>query len=668
MNIILKNPSMLWALWLIAIPIILHILNLRRHKTIYFSNVNILKYIEKESKNKSKLKDLLILLARILFITALVFAFAQPFIPSQTTVETSKEEVFIYIDNSFSMNSKGQNGPLLEEAKNIARNIVDAYGKNTLFSLITNNYTGLPNSKGKTIDAIGSVKSSPKQKQLNELFFQTQSSKQKHLYILSDFQKNALNVENIVADTISSYFFIPLKAESSKNISIDSCWFNSPYLIHGKNEELTVTLTNHSKQEIKDIPLQLYINDTTKAIQSLTIGAKKSVSAKLAFLNNYKGDCFAKIQIEDLPITYDNILYSSFSVSEEIKILIIQDKTPSDNIEYIYDKSDTYFNTTTVDKDKLNYSELDNYNAIILNEISFIGNGLQSSLIQFIKNGGNVLLIPNMEVDQAKTHNQLLDEFGIVFSEIDNYPVKLKTINLRDNIYENTFDKIPDNSRLPEISKHTKIAKSNFSNTELLSLQNNDALLLKNKKGDGIFYCFTTQLSKEEELKIHPVIVPTFLNIALFSKPTPPLYYTLGINKHIDYKGPKAEIVELSDAKSSFSVIPPLYRYSDKSVIEIPHEELKDGHFFIQTKDKVYRKKIALNYNKHESEQEYVSNEELLFEMNQAGLKNVVFFSKNLQLDVSKALAGQLGRELWIYCILGSIVFIFLEIAFIKFT
>jgi len=666
MNIIFKYPAMFWALTLLAIPILLHILNLRRHKIIYFSNVTILKYIEKESKSKSKLKDILILLSRILFLSALVIAFSQPFIPAQQTTATNKEEVYIYVDNSFSMNSKGQNGPLLEEAKNIARNIIEAYGKNTQFTLITNNSVGLPNTKGKIIDAVSSIKSSPKQKKLNEVMLQSQSSDLKHLYLISDFQKNAVSIENIQEDTLSSYFFIPLKAESSKNISIDSCWFSSPYLIYGKNEEMMVTLTNHSNQDVKDIPLQLSINDTTKAIQSLTIPANESISTKLAFLNTYKGDCYSKVQIEDLPITYDNILYSSFFVSKEIRILIIEDKSPSAYIEYIYDKSDTYFHTKRVKKDKLNYSELNKYNAIILNEVSFLSNGLQSSLLAFVKNGGNVLFIPDLAVEQDKTYNEFLKEFGIAFSEIDKYHLKLKNINIKDNIYENTFDKIPDNSRMPEIKMHAKLSKINFSNTELLSLQNNDVLLLKNKKGNGVFYCFTVQLSKEEALKVHPIIIPTFLNIALFSKPNPALYYTLGVNKYIDYKGPKAEIVELSDAKSSFSVIPPVYSYSDKSLIEIPHDELKDGHFYIHTKD--YRKKVAFNYNKHESEQKYVSNQELLFEMNRAGLRNVVFFSKNLQLDVSKAIAGQLGHELWIYFILLSIAFIFMEILLIKFV
>lgn len=57
-------PSFLWALLFTAIPIIIHLVNLRRHQTVYFSNVNFLKKVKKETQRKSKLKQLLILCSR----------------------------------------------------------------------------------------------------------------------------------------------------------------------------------------------------------------------------------------------------------------------------------------------------------------------------------------------------------------------------------------------------------------------------------------------------------------------------------------------------------------------------------------------------------------------------------------------------------------------------
>jgi len=58
-------PYFLFALLAVAIPIIIHLFNFKRFKTIYFSNVELIKLIKKEARKKSKLKKLVILTSRI---------------------------------------------------------------------------------------------------------------------------------------------------------------------------------------------------------------------------------------------------------------------------------------------------------------------------------------------------------------------------------------------------------------------------------------------------------------------------------------------------------------------------------------------------------------------------------------------------------------------------
>ncbi|MCA1760722.1 MAG: BatA domain-containing protein, partial [Bacteroidales bacterium] len=96
-------PTFLFALFAIVIPIIIHLFSFRRYKTVYFSHVGFLKDIKKESQKKSRLKQLLMLLARILTIIFLVFAFSQPYIPTENAATTGSGEIVgVYIDNSFS--------------------------------------------------------------------------------------------------------------------------------------------------------------------------------------------------------------------------------------------------------------------------------------------------------------------------------------------------------------------------------------------------------------------------------------------------------------------------------------------------------------------------------------------------------------------------------------
>src|SRR3989344_2721824 len=103
-------PAFLFALSAIAIPIIIHLFNFRKFKTVYFSNVRFLKEVKQETQAKSRLKHLLVLASRILAISFLVFAFSQPFIPAENNkIPLGDKTISIFIDNSFSMEAINKN-------------------------------------------------------------------------------------------------------------------------------------------------------------------------------------------------------------------------------------------------------------------------------------------------------------------------------------------------------------------------------------------------------------------------------------------------------------------------------------------------------------------------------------------------------------------------------
>ena len=89
----LLYPEFLWALFALSIPIIIHLFNFRKFTKVYFSNIELLKEVKLETKSKSRLKHLLILLIRLLLVTFLVFAFAQPYIPVENEKQHGEGDV-----------------------------------------------------------------------------------------------------------------------------------------------------------------------------------------------------------------------------------------------------------------------------------------------------------------------------------------------------------------------------------------------------------------------------------------------------------------------------------------------------------------------------------------------------------------------------------------------
>ena len=143
-------PTFLFALGALSIPVIVHLFNFRKYKKVYFTNVRFLKELQQESKSKSKLKRLLILMSRLLALTFLVLAFAQPYLPGKHTLKKGKRSIHLYLDNSFSMQALTKRGSLFDETKRRARELVESAAATDHFQIISNDfYRGFPGELSK---------------------------------------------------------------------------------------------------------------------------------------------------------------------------------------------------------------------------------------------------------------------------------------------------------------------------------------------------------------------------------------------------------------------------------------------------------------------------------------------------------------------------------------
>ena len=128
-----QHPEILYFLFLLVIPILVHLFQLRKFKTEYFTNVKFLKELVVQTRKSSKIKKYLLLATRLLLLTALILAFAKPFFVTKDHKD-AKNELYIVLDNSFSMQAKGQKGELLKRA---VQDLLENTPEGANFSLLT---------------------------------------------------------------------------------------------------------------------------------------------------------------------------------------------------------------------------------------------------------------------------------------------------------------------------------------------------------------------------------------------------------------------------------------------------------------------------------------------------------------------------------------------------
>jgi len=105
------NPLLLVALPLIALPLLIHLVNQRRHRTIDWGAMQFLLTARKSSRGMARLRHLLIMAARMAVIGGLVFAISRPLATGWVGGLTSgkPETVIVLLDRSASMQQQQLN-------------------------------------------------------------------------------------------------------------------------------------------------------------------------------------------------------------------------------------------------------------------------------------------------------------------------------------------------------------------------------------------------------------------------------------------------------------------------------------------------------------------------------------------------------------------------------
>ena len=380
-------PQFLYALALIAIPIIIHLFNFRKFRTVYFSNVQFLKSVKEKTKSQSKLKHLLILFSRILAITALVLAFSQPYIPvDKSSQKAKKYAVSIYIDNSFSMNAENEKGRLLLNAKQHAQAIVDAYSNSDEFYILYNDFTGIQQralNKEQFTKALNAIESSARSPSLNQIYKRQKNileknlSDKKDIYIISDFQKTISNLDINSKDSIYSVRLVALKPYTNSNLYVDSCWLNTPNPQLDQNIKLYARVKNNNSVKKRDVNVILEVDGKQRAISSREV--TNEYIFELNFTVNSVGWHKGKLSLQDYPISFDDEFYFSFEVKPQLKIQHIYDYKYQTSLEKLFNK-DSNFNYSKQNIKQINYNSLNQSQLIILDGLKDMSSGFQQSI------------------------------------------------------------------------------------------------------------------------------------------------------------------------------------------------------------------------------------------------------------------------------------------------
>ena len=671
----LLYPEFLWALLLNIIPIFIHLFNYQKHETIYFSDVTLFKDIEEKTKKRSQLKNILLLLSRILLVSSIVLAFCFPYEKNDkiNNYENLKK-IGIYLDNSFSMSRLNKNQSLLESAKDDLMKLIDNLPDNTEYIFTTNNklknkpYSIRKNELKKEIIKTAYSPISLTYSEIIDIQKEQFKGDIINTFWLTDLQKNSFDLSNHKLVKNDQINLLKYSSNDMGNLSIDSVWFQESNRQIKKNETIQVKTTNHSNSEL-EFQIKLNINNGEVLNQSYTkIKPLESKIIEFIFSVDTNGEKIGKLSIisNDMnSIKYDDNYYFSYSINENFKVVNLYE---GDN------ESNSYLKALFSSVEKTKYEEVNfregyndydlNADLIILNELI----NIDKQLINTITPNKNILILPS--TSKNSDYKNLNNFLNIKFSSLKNSKLELDIESVDKNYFKNIFSSFNGNINLPYFNYHYLVSKNPNANY-LINFSNGDPFLIKYSESNRDFFYLTSNLNDSvSNFKEHALFVPIMLRIK--EKSSSDFIKQYDIN-HLDRIRIKNEFQQNGDVKiinnlelPTISFFPKVSNSKGNSLIFLENEIEFSGHYYLMKKDSLIDV-ISVNGTQSESEMNFIKNKEFNQEIINLNIEeNIKFWNISEKRYPEIISLKSNNNEYWKYFILLGIVFLILEIIIIK--
>lgn len=652
-------PWMFWAFAALLIPIAVHLFHFRRHKLLYFSNTAILKTIQQEDAKTKKLKELVVLILRCVFIAALVIAFAFPY-RTDDSVAASFEDtmVGIYIDNSMSMKAPSTKTTLVEDARQSAKELVRQLSPSNRYLLMTNSFevqNEYPMSQDEMMEQLDRMSVDGPPVPMNEVLDRFSMLRQRHGYekstffVYSDFQNTTFDLDGVQSDSLMRLILIPMTSESLSNISVDSVWLASPVVQEGLVNDVCIRVRNQGDKAVKGLPVTFSINGHTEATTTVDVEAGKSTDAAMQFTVANSEDALCSVSLMDYPITFDDrydFVLSPCSKLNVVEITAERDVTDlgllfGDDPQFEYRKMDPMM----VDRGLLTEAHL-----VAVNGSSSIQTTLKQDLRDLAAEGASVVFF--------------LDE-----GPVDTNRTMVSDVTVRHEFFEDIIVDMPEHADLPKVMQHVTQHPSSTTTT-LLTLANGEPFMMVEPVGRGRVYTFSSLLDEDWcTLSDNTLFVPLMLKMAFLGGGVDRISYTIGQDRTLVLNGEAAmgdRQIVIRNEDNSFEMMPAQQQRGNRRLISL-FDVLPSAGFYVLADNDTIWAWTAWNDSRLESEMSFVEEGQLDDRFSKADFRHVTILKPDdfESHDIVQAMLRK--STLWRNWLLLAILALLAEVAVLRF-
>jgi hypothetical protein len=468
------NPFVLIGLAAAAIPVLLHLLNLRKLRTVEFSSIRFLKELQKTSMRRLRIRQILLLILRTLLIVSVVMAFSRPALRVRLGgfgSSAASSTMIIIVDDSPSMNFHDERGTSFTRAAQAASRLIDLAADGDRLFLLPLSTLGRGNplpahrTPESTREALGKMTPSPVSVPLGEALrairplLASSPDANREVIFVSDGQATQL-VPSVspgtppdsggMLDSRDALFLCSSPPLRHENTGVTGGEILTRIVTDKKPVRFRARISNMGDEPVRESVASLYADGARVAQQSVTISPRGEILPLFSFMVKRRGILGCSIQIEDDGFDADNTYVFVVEVPEHIAVLLTGPDVHSTRLATLAltlggdSLLAGHLSARQITHAELPSTDLSRFDVIVVCGFEGITATAPRSLARFVSEGGGLILFPGAAVPS---------QAGVLFRELGIPPpsgppltapagsfVSFSSVDFAHPLFEGLFD------------------------------------------------------------------------------------------------------------------------------------------------------------------------------------------------------------------------------------
>ncbi len=400
-------PAFLAGLAAIAIPLILHLIQRERKKTVAFPSLMFVRRIPYQSVRRRRIRNWLLLAMRAAAIALIVAAFARPFTTSARVAAASgggAREIVVLLDTSASM----AYGDRWQRAQAAADRVLDGLGGDdratlVLFARNAEEHVRATPDRVRLAQAVhaarpgaGATRYGPALKLAQSILART-TQRRREAILISDFQKTGWSADE---DTrfAEGVTLTPVSVASpgAANLSVASVTFARAVFSGQERVTVTAGLVNHATQPAANVPVVLEIDGHQIETRRADVAPNAAASVSFVPFTLAEANVHGTVRAGSDAMPQDNAFDFVLTPGRPVSILVV-DGSADRNATLYLSRALSIGTTPTFQIDvvpaaRAASTALDRRSVVILNDTTVPPALSGGTLDRFVQRGGGLLV------------------------------------------------------------------------------------------------------------------------------------------------------------------------------------------------------------------------------------------------------------------------------------